>query len=127
MKKIAISLILSSALCVVGLEAKAPENTHHKAGEVATHAPASTTKTNGAKTLATVNGTIITAKDFDFLKERNPNFDFNSLKPDQKRQLVEEAIKNVLVEKEALKEKLNETPDFKAAVQFIKKQLLVYA
>lgn len=98
MKKSIVSIILAGSLCVGFL---------------------------GAKTLATVDGVNITEKDFDVIKQRVPNFNFDTLKPDQKKALLEQAINNVLIEKQAKKEKLEDSPDYKAALENFKKQLLV--
>ncbi|PAF45025.1 peptidylprolyl isomerase [Helicobacter sp. 11S02596-1] len=98
MKKSLVSLILVSAICV-GFAA--------------------------AKTLATVDGTAITEKDFDIIKQRVPNFNFDTLKDDQKKALLDQAINNILIEKQAKKEKVEDSADFKSAVEAFKKQLLV--
>ncbi|GMB91910.1 peptidylprolyl isomerase [Helicobacter ailurogastricus] len=67
----------------------------------------------------------ITESDFEVIKQRNPNFDFDKLKPEQKEALLEQAINNLLIEREAKKEKLDETPDFAQRMASYKKQLLV--
>lgn len=98
MKKSIVSIVLAGSLCVGFL---------------------------GAKTLATVDGVNITEKDFDVIKQRVPNFNFDTLKPDQKKALLEQAINNILIEKQAKKDKLEDTPDYKTALDTFKKQLLV--
>ncbi|PAF49797.1 peptidylprolyl isomerase [Helicobacter sp. 12S02232-10] len=98
MKKSIVSLILASTMCV-GFA--------------------------GAKTLATVDGIAITEKDFDMIKQRVPNFNFNDLDKNQQKALVEQAINNILIEKEAKKEKIQNSADFKSAVDAFEKQLLV--
>ncbi|BEG57625.1 Putative peptidyl-prolyl cis-trans isomerase PpiC [Helicobacter sp. NHP21005] len=67
----------------------------------------------------------ITESDFDPIKQRNPNFDFDKLKPEQKQALLEQAINNLLIEREAKKEKLDETAEFAKRMEAYKKQLLV--
>lgn len=67
----------------------------------------------------------ITENDFDVIKQRNPNFDFNKLKPEQKKALLEQAINNLLIEREAKKEKLDDTAEFAKRMAGYKKQLLV--
>ncbi|BDQ26784.1 peptidylprolyl isomerase [Helicobacter heilmannii] len=67
----------------------------------------------------------ITESNFDVLKQRSPNFDFDKLKPEQKEALIEQAINNLLIEREARREKLDETPEFAKMVESYKKQLLV--
>ncbi|WP_221280403.1 peptidylprolyl isomerase [Helicobacter gastrocanis] len=67
----------------------------------------------------------ITESDFNVIKQRNPNFDFDKLKPEQKEALLEQAINNLLIEREAKKEKLDETPEFAKRMEAYKKQLLV--
>lgn len=98
MKKSIVSIVLAGSLCVGFL---------------------------GAKTLATVDGVNITEKDFDVIKQRVPNFNFDTLKPDQKKALLEQAVNNILIEKQAKKDKLEDTPDYKTALDTFKKQLLV--
>ncbi|PAF51530.1 peptidylprolyl isomerase [Helicobacter sp. 13S00477-4] len=98
MKKSIVSIILAGTLCIAFA---------------------------GAKTLATVDGVAITEKDFDVIKQRVPNFNFDTLKDDQKKALLDQAINNILIEKEAKKEKIDQIPDFKAAMEAFKKQLLV--
>ncbi|WP_121021121.1 peptidylprolyl isomerase [Helicobacter vulpis] len=67
----------------------------------------------------------ITESDFDVIKQRNPNFDFTKLKKDQQMGLLEQAINNLLIEREAKKEHLEDTPEFKHTMESYKKQLLV--
>ncbi|WP_120943784.1 MULTISPECIES: peptidylprolyl isomerase [Helicobacter] len=67
----------------------------------------------------------ITESDFDVIKQRNPNFDFDKLKKDQQMSLLEQAINNLLIEREAKKENLEDTPEFKHSMESYKKQLLV--
>ncbi|GMB92323.1 Putative peptidyl-prolyl cis-trans isomerase PpiC [Helicobacter bizzozeronii] len=67
----------------------------------------------------------ITTDDFAVIKRRNPNFDFDKLKPEQKEALLEQAINNLLIEKEARKEGLEHTEEFKNSMASYQKQLLV--
>lgn len=79
----------------------------------------------GAKDLATVDGVSVMEKDFDIIKQRVPNFNFNQLNDDQKKALVDQAVNNILIEKQAKKDKLETTTDYKEALEAFKKQLLV--
>ncbi|WP_104695827.1 peptidylprolyl isomerase [Helicobacter salomonis] len=67
----------------------------------------------------------ITENDFDVIKQRNPNFDFDKLKEEQKRGLLEQAINNLLIEREAKKENLEDSEEFRHSMASYKKQLLV--
>lgn len=80
-----------------------------------------------AKDLANVDGQVITEKDFDILKQQAPNFDFDKLTAEQKTGLINQKINEILIEKAAKKDKLEDTKDFKEALENIKKQLLVNA
>lgn len=79
----------------------------------------------GAKTLASVDGVLITEKDFDIIKQRVPNFNFDQLNDEQKKALLDQAINNILIEKQAKKDKLENTADYKEALEAFKKQVLV--
>lgn len=79
----------------------------------------------GAKDLATVDGVSVMEKDFDIIKQRVPNFNFNQLNDEQKKALVDQAVNNILIEKQAKKDKLETTADYKEALEAFKKQLLV--
>lgn len=79
----------------------------------------------GAKTLASVDGILITEKDFDIIKQRVPNFNFDQLNDEQKKALLDQAINNILIEKQAKKDKLENTADYKEALEAFKKQVLV--
>ncbi|WP_187858151.1 peptidylprolyl isomerase [Helicobacter pylori] len=116
MKKNILSLALVGALSVSFLGAKP-----------ASHGAGNTKKTAEAQgsVLATVDGKPITKSDFDMIKQRNPNFDFDKLKEKEKEALIEQAIRTVLVENEAKTERLDSTPEFKAMMEAVKKQALV--
>lgn len=79
----------------------------------------------GAKTLATVDGVDITEKDFDFFRRQVPNFNFNSLSEAQQKQLVDEAISQQVIFKQAEKDKLERTSEYKELFDTFKKQALV--
>ncbi len=84
-----------------------------------------------AKTLATVDGTAITEEDFNELKANNPGFDFNKLTKEQQKELVNNLIDNIVIAKEAQKQKLDSTQEFqnayKTITQNIKNRMLVSA
>ncbi|MGL2830889.1 peptidylprolyl isomerase, partial [Helicobacter pylori] len=119
MKKNILNLALVGALSASFLMAKPAHNANN-----ATHNTKETTDAS-AGVLATVDGRPITKSDFDMIKQRNPNFDFDKLKEKEKEALIEQAIRTVLVENEAKAEKLNQTPEFKAMMEAVKKQALV--
>ncbi len=82
-----------------------------------------------AKVLATVDGVQITESVFDELKAQNPGFDFNKLPKKDQQDLLNQAIDNILISKEAQKNKLDTTPEFTQTfnkiTQSIKDRLLV--
>ncbi|WP_158654741.1 MULTISPECIES: peptidylprolyl isomerase [unclassified Helicobacter] len=78
-----------------------------------------------AKNLADVNGVVITEKDFDMLKQQIPNFDFDKLTSEQKTNLINQKINEILIEGAAKKEKIEDTKEYKEALNNIKKQLLI--
>ncbi|MCE3038438.1 peptidylprolyl isomerase [Helicobacter sp. faydin-H8] len=80
-----------------------------------------------AKDLANVDGQVITEKDFDILKQQAPNFDFNKLTAEQKSGLINQKINEILIQNAAKKAKLENTKDFKEALENIKQQLLINA
>lgn len=80
-----------------------------------------------AKDLANVDGQVITEKDFDILKQQAPNFDFNKLTAEQKSGLINQKIIEILIQNAAKKAKLENTKDFKEALENVKQQLLVNA
>lgn len=85
----------------------------------------------GAKVLATVDGTQITEEVFDEIRAQNPGFDFSKLPKNQQKELLDQAINNVLIAKEAKRAKIDTTPEFTQAfdkiTQNIKDRLLVQA
>ena len=68
-----------------------------------------------AKVLAVVDGVEITEDVFDEIKTQNPGFDFSKLPSAQQKELVDQAINNVLIAKEAQKNKLDSTKEFQDA------------
>lgn len=78
-----------------------------------------------AKDLANVDGVVITEKDFDMLKQQMPNFDFDKLNQDQKTGLINQKINEILIEKDAKKEKIEDTKEYKEALKNLEKQLLI--
>lgn len=84
-----------------------------------------------AKVLATVDGEQITEEVFDEIRAQNPGFDFAKLTKEQQKELLDQAINNVLIAKEAKRAKLDTTPEFTKAfekiTQNIKDRLLVQA
>ncbi len=115
MKKNILNLALVGALSVSFLGAKPSHNANN----------AKKTAEAQGSVLATVDGKPITKSDFDMIKQRNPNFDFDKLKEKEKEALIEQAIRTVLVENEAKTERLDSTPEFKAMMEAVKKQALV--
>ena len=80
---------------------------------------------SNAKDLANVDGVVITEKDFDMLKQQMPNFDFDKLNQEQKTGLINQKINEILIEKAAKSEKIEDSKEYKEALKNIKKQLLV--
>ena len=84
-----------------------------------------------AKVLAVVDGVEITEDVFDEIKTQNPGFDFSKLPSAQQKELVDQAINNVLIAKEAQKNKLDSTKEFQDAyskiTKSIKERLLIQA
>ncbi|WP_231172989.1 peptidylprolyl isomerase CBF2 [Helicobacter pylori] len=119
MKKNILNLALVGALSMSFLMAKPAHNANN-----ATHNTKKTTDSS-AGVLATVDGRPITKSDFDMIKQRNPNFDFDKLKEKEKEALIDQAIRTALVENEAKTERLDSTPEFKAMMEAVKKQALV--
>ncbi len=115
MKKNILNLALVGALSASFLMAKPAHNANN----------AKKTAEAQGSVLATVDGKPITKSDFDMIKQRNPNFDFDKLKEKEKEALIEQAIRTVLVENEAKTERLDSTPEFKAMMEAVKKQALV--
>lgn len=78
-----------------------------------------------AKDLANVDGVVITEKDFDGLKQQVPHFDFDKLTAEQKTNLINQKVNEILIENAAKKEKIEDTKEYKDALENIKKQLLI--
>ncbi|WP_095227777.1 peptidyl-prolyl cis-trans isomerase [Helicobacter sp. 13S00401-1] len=78
-----------------------------------------------AKTLATVNGTVIDDKIFEMIKKQNPRFNYDALSPQEQGKILDQLIDTVLISNEAKKEKLDETPEYKQAVSQLLVQLWI--
>ncbi|RAX52709.1 peptidylprolyl isomerase [Helicobacter sp. 16-1353] len=78
-----------------------------------------------AKVYATVDGEDITDKDMLFLRQAMPNVDFDTLPKEMKDKAVEQAIERKLLTKEAKKEKLENTKEYKEALEDFKDTLLL--
>lgn len=76
-----------------------------------------------AKVLATVDGVQITEADFDEIKAQNPSFEFSKLTKEQKQELVNQAVNNVLIAKEAQKSSLDKSAEFTQAYNKITKRI----
>lgn len=76
-----------------------------------------------AKVLATVDGAQITEADFDEIKAQNPSFEFSKLTKEQKQELVNQAVNNVLIAKEAQKSSLDKSAEFTQAYNKITKRI----
>ncbi len=76
--------------------------------------------------LATVNGKNITKQDAEqFVAAAQPNAHFSQLKPDQQNMIKQRLIEKVLFTELAKKEGVENAPEFKAAIEKIKEELLV--
>jgi len=76
--------------------------------------------------LATVNGKNITKQDAEaFVNATSPNAHFSQLNPAQQNMIKERLIEKVLFMELAKKEGIENDPEFKAAVEKIKEELLV--
>ena len=73
-----------------------------------------------AKVYAVVNGEEITDKDMLFLQQAMPNVDFNSLPKEMQDKAVEQAIERKLLTIEAKKDKLEDTQEYKDALEEFK-------
>lgn len=73
-----------------------------------------------AKIYATVDGEDITEKDMLFLKQAMPNVDFDTLPKDMQSKAVDQAIDRKLLIKEAKKEKLEDTKEYKETLEAFK-------
>ncbi len=77
-----------------------------------------------AKTVyATVDGEEITQDDIDLVMRVLPGANFDTFSNEQKSQIVSQAIERKLLAKEALKEKVDQDPEYKKTLEKIKKDL----
>ncbi len=76
-----------------------------------------------AKTYATVDGEKVTQEDIDIIMRVLPGADFSTLTNEQKSQIVSQAIERKLLAKEALKQGADKDPEYKRALEKIKKDL----
>lgn len=78
-----------------------------------------------AKVYATVNGEDITDRDMLFLKQAMPNVDFTTLPKDMQDKAIDQAIERKLLTKEAQKEKLENTNEYKEALEDFKETMVL--
>lgn len=76
-----------------------------------------------AEVYAIVDGEEITEKDFVFL--RQANLDFNAMPQDMKNKAIEQAIDIKLLTKEAKKDKIENTQEFKEALDLAKDTIIL--
>lgn len=69
-----------------------------------------------AEVYAIVDGEEITDKDMLFLQQAMPNVDFNALPKDMKDKAIDQAIERKILMKEAKKDKLEDTKEYKEAL-----------
>lgn len=73
--------------------------------------------------VATVNGKTISREDIDTLLKAMPGVNFDSLKPDVKQKVIEQAIERELLKQNAIKSGIQNSPTFKEALEKIKEDL----
>lgn len=78
-----------------------------------------------AKVYATVNGEEITDRDMLFLQQAMPNVDFTSLPKEMQDKAVEQAIERKLLTIEAKKSKLEDTKEYKDALEDFKDTMVL--
>ncbi|RDU56738.1 peptidylprolyl isomerase [Helicobacter sp. MIT 99-5507] len=78
-----------------------------------------------AKVYAIVNGEEITDKDMLFLQQAMPNVDFSSLPKEMQDKAVEQAIERKLLTIEAKKGKLEDTKEYKEALEDFKDTMVL--
>lgn len=78
-----------------------------------------------AKVYAIVDGEEVNDRDMLFLKQAMPNVDFNALPKEMQDKAVEQAIERKLLAKEAKKEKLESTQEFKDALEDAKEAIML--
>ncbi len=78
-----------------------------------------------AKVYATVDGEEITDKDMLFLKQAMPNVDLNNLPKEMQDKAIDQAIERKLLMKEAKKENIENTEEYKEAIENIKNEMVL--
>ena len=78
-----------------------------------------------AKTYATVDGEAITENDFKVFERAIPNFNYDSLSPQEKKMAIEQIIERKLIAKEAKKSGVESTKEYKDAMEEVKSGLLL--
>lgn len=78
-----------------------------------------------AKTYATVNGSPITEKDLEPLKQVNPSLDFDKLPETEREMILNELITQKLILDAAKAEKLDNTKEYTSTLEAFKKDLLL--
>jgi len=79
--------------------------------------------TVGAKTFATVNGSDITDKEIGAILQVIPGANYEQMTDEQQKQVVNQAIEKRLLSEKALKAGMEKEPEFKEALENIKKDL----
>lgn len=80
-----------------------------------------------AKTYATVNGSPITEKDLEPLKQANPNMNFDKLPAAEREMILNEIITQKLILEAAKAQKLDTTKEYTSTLEAFKKDLLFRA
>lgn len=78
-----------------------------------------------AQVYAVVDGENITERDFLFLQQVMPNANIDSLPKEMKEQVINQAIERKLLTREAKKDKLENTPEFKEALEEFKETFIL--
>jgi parvulin-like peptidyl-prolyl isomerase len=76
-----------------------------------------------AKTYATVNGQNITDQDINAIIQVIPGAKFDRLTKQQQKQIIEQAIEKKLLAEKALKSGIEKTPEYKKALDAMKREL----
>lgn len=78
-----------------------------------------------AEVYAKVDGEEITDKDLMFLRQAIPNFDINSAPKEMKEKAIDQAIERKLLTREAKKDKLENTQEYKDALEEFKDTMIL--
>lgn len=79
-----------------------------------------------AKTYATIDGKpAVTDKDFEIIKQANPNFNYAKLSDQEKDMVINELLMRQLIIKAAKQDKLDTSKEYTQALEAIKEQMLV--